>query len=166
MFLTKKSILKIALMGALYFLLGSVSIVLWSLFKTMGYSEKSLLILGIILYVLIVPIIFWGRYAEGKGKHINLGNKLVRSELRPAQFIEYYDSLMNSSELVVNKPSMEVLQLVAISHDVLDDKENALRTVEETVAVSNGKKKNYAKLIKVSMLFSCGRKDEAEGTEL
>jgi len=162
MFLTKKSILKIALVGALYFLLGGVCIIFWSLFKTMGYSEKILLALGIVLYALIVPIIFCGWYAEGKGKLINLGNKLVRTELKPAQFIEHYDSLMNSNELVVKKPSIEVLQLVAVAYDVLDNKEEALRTIEEIIATTNDKKKNYARLLKVSVLFSLGRKDEAE----
>ena len=141
MFLTKKSILKIVLIGTLYFLLGGVCIIFWSLFKTMGYSEKILLALGIVLYALIVPIIFSGWYAEGKGKLINLGNKLVRKELKPAQFIEHYDSLMNSNELVVKKPSIEVLQLIAISRDVLDNKEDALRTIEEIIATTDYQEK-------------------------
>ena len=59
----------------------------------MGINENFLLILGIIVYLLCILMIFWGRYAEGKGKLINLGNKLVRNELKPAEFILHYESL-------------------------------------------------------------------------
>ena len=78
MFLTKKSVRKILIMAICYFILGSIAIFLWSVFNNMGINENFLLILGIIVYLLCILMIFWGRYAEGKGKLINLGNKLVR----------------------------------------------------------------------------------------
>ena len=75
MFLTKKSVRKILIMAICYFILGSIAIFLWSVFNNMGINENFLLILGIIVYLLCPLIILWGRYAEGKGKLINLGNK-------------------------------------------------------------------------------------------
>ena len=109
----------------------------------MGINENFLLILGIIVYLLCILMIFWGRYAEGKGKLINLGNKLVRNELKPAEFILHYESLKNSNDLVIKKSSVEVLQLVAIAYDSLDDKENVLVTVDEMIDIADDKKKAF-----------------------
>ena len=162
MFLTKKGFRKILIMAICYFSLGSFCIAFWILFNIMGVPGSFLLILGIITYVFCTLIIFGGRYAEGKGKIINLGNKLVRNELKPAEFIKHYESLKNANDLIVKKPSIEVLQLVAVAHDLLDDRENALAAVDEMIDASSDKKKNFAKLIKSSFLFSYDRTEEAE----
>ena len=162
MFLTKKGFRKILIMAICYFILASIAIFLWAVFNSMGIKENFLLMLGIIVYLLCVLIIFCGRYAEGKGKLVNLGNKLVRNELKPAEFIREYEALKNSSDLVTNKPSIEVLQLVAIAYDSLDDRENALVTVGEMINIASDKKKAFANLIKVSFLFSYGKKEDAE----
>ena len=124
-------------------------------------ENNFLFVLGVVCYVLCPIIVAWGRYAEGKGMLINLGNKLVRNELKPNEFIMEYQRLKDSSELVVNKPGVEILQLVALSYDCLGDKENCLFTVDEMIAVA-GKKKMLAKLIKCSLLFSYDMIDEAE----
>ncbi len=162
MFLTKKSFRKILVIAICYFLLGSISIVLWAVFNSMGINEKYLLILGIILYLLCVLIIFWGRYAEGKGKLINLGNKLVRNELKPAEFIKRYELLKSSDNLIIKEPSIEILQLVSVAYDSLNDRENALATVEEMIDIATEKKKAFANLFKTSFLFSYDKKEEAE----
>ena len=162
MFLTKKSVRKILIMAICYFILGSIAISLWLVFNSMGINENFLLILGIIVYLLCILMIFLGRYAEGKGKLINLGNKLVRDELKPAEFILHYESLKNSNDLVIKKSSVEVLQLVAIAYDSLDDKENVLVTVDEMLDIADDKKKALSNLIKCSILFSYGNFEEAE----
>lgn len=162
MFLTKKGLFKILIMAICYFILGSIAIFVWAVFKSMGIQENFLLILGIIAYSLCVPLIFWGRYAEGKGKLINSGMQLVRKELKPADFIRQYETLKNTKELVINKPSIEALQLVALAYDLLDDKEAALATVDEMIDTAGDKKKTFAKLVKASFLFSYERKEEAE----
>ena len=162
MFLTRKSFLKILIMATCYFILGSISISLWAVFNSMGIKENFLLILGIIVYLLCVLVIFCGRYAEGKGKLINLGNRLVRNELRPAEFIRAYEVLKKSNKLVINKPSIEFLQLVAIAYDSLDDRENALATVNEMIDVASDKRKVLANLFKTSFLFSYNKNEEAE----
>ena len=149
-------------MAICYFVLGSIAISLWFVFNNMGINENFLLILGIIVYLLCILMIFWGRYAEGKGKLINLGNKLVRNELKPAEFILHYESLKNSNDLVIKKPSNEVLQLVAVAYDSLDDKENALLTVDEMIDTANDKRRSFSNLIKCSFLFSYGNIEEAE----
>lgn len=162
MFLTKKGFRKILIMAICYFILGSICITVAILFSNIGIDAEFIFVLGVIVYILNVFIIFCGRYAEGKGKLINLGNKLVRNELRPTEFIKVYKALKNSNDLVIKKPSIEVLQLVAIAYDSLDDRENALATVDEMVTIASEKKKAYAALIKTSFLFSYGKKDEAE----
>lgn len=162
MFLTKKSFRKILVMAICYFLLGSVAIVLWAVFNSIGVNENFLLTLGVIVFSLCPLIIFWGRYAEGKGKLINFGNKLVRNELKPADFIEHYELLKNSDNLIIKKPSIEVLQLVAIAYDSLDQREKALETVDEMIFVASENKKTFANLFKTSFLFSYDKKEEAE----
>lgn len=162
MFLSKKSFIKILILTIGYFLLGSICIILSFLFYAMGVPAESLFALGIIIYILCVLMFFCGRYAEGKGKLINLGNKLVRKELRPAEFIDRYLSFKNASDLVIQKPDVDVLALVATAYDCLHDQENALATVDEMVAVASEKKRAYANLLKASFLFAYGKKDEAE----
>ena len=127
MLLTKKSFRKILIMAICYFLLGSISVSLWAVFYSMGINEDILLILGIIVYLLCVLMIFWGRYFEGEGKLINLGNKLVRNELKPAELIKYYEGLKNTDDLVVKKPSVDVLRVVVIAYDLLNDREKHLQ---------------------------------------
>lgn len=162
MFLTKKGFRKILILVICYFSLGSIFVFASILFNSIGFSDKFLLVLGLILYLLCILMFFWGRYAEGKGLIINLGNKLVRNELKPAEFIEYYENLKNSKDLVVNKPSLEVLQLVVVAYDSLDNKEKAITTADEIIKTVKNKRRNFAKLIKVSLLYSYDRIDEAE----
>lgn len=162
MFLTKKSFRKILVITVCYFLLSSISIVTWAIFNSMEIHEYFLLILGILAYLLCGLMAFVGRYAEGKGKLIKLGNKLVRNELKPAEFLNEYAILRNSNDLILAKPSIEVLQLVAAAYDSLDQGENALATVDEMISVASEKKKAFAKLFKVSLMFSHGQNEEAE----
>lgn len=149
-------------MAICYFLLGSISIALWVVFNSMGISDNFPLILGIIIYLLCVLIIYYGRYAEGKGKLINLGNKLVRKELKPSEFLNEYETLKNSNDLILKKPSIEVLQLVAVAYDSLDQREKALATVDEMILVASEKRKTFTKLFKVSLMFSYNEREEAE----
>ena len=162
MFLTKKGFLKIVIMALCYFAIGSFCIVAGIILATLDANAIFLFVLGAICYGLCPIIVAWGRYAEGKGKLISLGNKLVRNELKPNEFITEYQRLKDSTELVVNNPSIEILQLVAIAYDSLDDRKNCLSVVEEMVSVASEKKKTFAKLIKCSFLFSYDMTEEAE----
>ncbi len=96
MFLTNKSFRKILIVAVCYLILGSVAIALWAVFSSSGIECPLLSILGIIVYLFCILIVFWGRYAEGKGKLINLGNRLVRNELKPAEFLPEYKALKES----------------------------------------------------------------------
>ncbi len=162
MFLTKQGLRKILIMAICLFLLGSITIAFWFLFRSVNVSDNHLLILGLILYLLCVPFVFLEWYSEGKGRLINLGNRLVRKELKPADFIKYYEYYKSSNDLIVKKPSVEILLLVATAYDLLNDRENALSTVEEMIIASSDKKKNFSNLIKCSFLFSYDRTEEAE----
>ncbi len=150
------------LMAGCYVLLGSLCVVLSLVFQHMGFPGNFLLIIGIVLYVLCIPMVLWGRFAEGKGIVIGLGNKLVRQELKPAEFLREYEKVKNASDLVVNKPSVELLQPVMIAYDILGDRENALATANQMIALSQGTKKTLATLFKTSLLFSYGQTEEAE----
>ena len=162
MFLTKKSFRKILIMVICYFLLGSIFVALWAVFNIMAIEENFLLILGIILYFFCVPIFFLGRYTEGEGKLINLGNKLIRKELKPAEFIKHYEVLKNSDDLVIKKPSFDVLRVALIAYDLLEDREKTLATVDEMIKIASDKKQNLAKILKSALLFSYGEIQEAD----
>lgn len=162
MFLTKNGFRKILIMAIVYFLVGSLSIAVWFVFNNLGIKENFMLVLGIATYLIGLLIFAWGRYAEGEGKLINLGNMLVRYQLKPAEFIAHYEMLKNADDLVIKKPGIDVLRIVLIAYDLLDDMENALATANEMIDVASDKKKNLAKLLKCSLLFSCGEIKEAE----
>jgi len=150
-------------MSILYFLFGSIFFALAAVSAYFGIDVKAWHIcLGVVLWLVAVLLIFGGRYAEGKGKWINLANTLVRNELRPAAFIREYKNLKCSANLVVCKPGVEILQCLLVAYDLLDDRENALATVDEMIVVASEKRKPYAKLLKASLLFSYGSMEEAE----
>ena len=162
MFLTKKSFWKIAIITFCYFAVGSFGIATGALLTALDADATALFVLGAFCYAFCPIVFLWGRYAEGKGKQINLGNKLVRNELKPRAFLEEYKKLKDATDLVTKKPSLELLQLVAIAYDSLDDQAGALDAVEEMIRVASEKRKTFAKLIKCSFLFSYGMIDEAE----
>ena len=162
MLLTKKGFAKVLIMAICYIALGSISIAFWAIFAFTGSEATLLLILGIVLYLLCALITLWGLYAEEKGKLLNTAQKLVRVELRPAEFIKQYEALRGSPELIINKPCFETLQMLAIAYDTLDDRESCLATVKEMISVAPDKKKNQVELFYVSVLFSYEKKDEAE----
>lgn len=166
MLLTKKDyrrmIRRIIITSFAYFLLGCSCIFAGVILSSVEVDATFLYLLGVISFLLIPIFVLLGRYAEGKGKLINLGNKLVRQELVPMKFIEQYEALRNSPDLYVNKPSIEVLELVAVAYDSLDEREKCLAAVEEMISVAGEKKKTLAEIIKTSFLFSYGRTEEAE----
>ena len=161
MFLTKKSVVKIALMTMLYFLLGSLSFAAGIYFYSLGVHGKELFIIGAVAYALCPLVALWGRYAEGTAKMLNRYNKLVRRGLKPAEFIKEYEELKASPKLVVCKPRYDLLGCLCVAYECLDDHESALSVAEEAISVA-GKKKSRALLLKASLLYSCGRADEAE----
>lgn len=162
MFLTRKAILKIVMVASLYCLSGGICIGCGILLSTVDLDGTLLFVLGAVVFLSCPLLVLFGRYAEGKGEFINLGNNLVRNELKPAEFLKRYDDLKSSAKLVVNKPSVEILQQVTVAYLALNDKENALAAADEMIAIADKKKEAFAKLIKVSILFSCDRTEEAE----
>jgi len=162
MFLTKKGFRKALIMSVCYFALGSICFLLAAHFENMDVGAELLWGLGMFTYLLCVPVFFCVRYTEGKGKVILLGSKLVQKELRPAAFIKEYESLKNDKSLVINKPSIDVLMIVASAYDSLDDRVNTLKTLDELVAVAGEKKLAYATALKASVLYAYGTIEEAE----
>lgn len=162
MFLTKKSIFKIAFLGVMYFVAGSISLALGIDLNMRGSNNVSLFIIGIVLYLLCPLFVLWGRYAEGMGKLAKKYIGVLREGLRPAEFIKEYEDLTGSSDLVVCKPSTEALLFVALAYDCLNEYDMAISFAEKALAAAPSRKKAKAALFLVSILYSCGRTDEAE----
>lgn len=163
MYLTKKSLRKIAIIVGCYLVLGGISIVLAFVFSALLQApDKTLLILGIVLNGLALLVGIVGRYGEGKGKLIGCGNKLVMQQLKPAEFLEKYQQTITQPDLVVCQPDFQVLYLVTIAYDLLGQQENALATADQMIEIAKEKKKSFAQLAKTSLLFSYGKVEEAE----
>ena len=162
MFLTKKSLLKIIIIAIIYFVLGSICFPLGMLLTLLGLDNTIIIVLGIFCLVAGALILVMGRYVEGK---LNLENKaitLIRKELRPADFLAEYECLINSNDLVVNKPSFEMLHYVAAAYSLLDQTEKVSEIFEEMMAVVPEKKKTYALFLKAGLLYERGRTEEAD----
>ncbi len=162
MFLSKKSFRKILIITISYFLIAAIGIVIATLLHNLGGNATFFFVFFGIIFALGFLFLWVGLYSEGTGKMITMGTKLVRTELKPAEFIRQYEILKNSNDLVIKKPSFDVLSLVLLAHDSLDNQEAALATADEMIAIAKNKKKSRAMLLKISLLFSNGKKEEAE----
>lgn len=160
--LTKKGFRKVVLMAAAYLAVGSLSLLLSAVFAYRGIPSVPLVIMGMAVYLLCIPLIFWGRYAEGVGKPVRLGLTLVRRQLQPAAFLRQYEDLLNTPDLIIKKPGVEVLQLVMLAYELLGDSESALAVAEDMIRTTAGNKRRLACLFKVSLLYAYGRIGEAE----
>jgi hypothetical protein len=149
-------------MSTLNFIVGTMTIIFGVILKSFNAEGQTLFFLGGFFYFLCICSYFGGKYAEGAGKLINLGNSLVRNQLRPQEFITLYEERKTRTDLIIKKPRHDVLVLVAQAYNLLDDKEKCLLIADEMISVSNDKNRNYAELIKVSYLFDCGMVEEAE----
>jgi len=162
MFLTKKSILKIVALAAFVFLVSCFCFGIMHWLEKMDIYIPFLGDLGLFTLVLCIFSVMCGWEAEGEGDLIYQGINLVRKELRPADYINQYISVKNDDSLVIAKPSMKVLQQVLLAYDLLDDREMALATVEEMIAVAGKRKKASVSILKAALLYSHGRVEEAE----
>ena len=162
MFLTKKAFWKILIMALCYIFLGSVFVALSFVYSVVySTSDTVFFVMGVLMYILCPLIALLGYYSEAKAKHVNLANKLVRNELKPAEFIKHYEQLRRSPDLMVKKPSFELLYMAVMAYDALDDREKSLLTADEMIALGE-KKRMQAQLVKASLMFSYDMKDEAE----
>lgn len=161
MLLTKKRAWKIALMTVCYFLLGCFCLYRATQLRAAGQSSGALLTLAIVCYVLCPLIVLWGLYAEGKGRLLQKGNRLVRFELRPGEFLKQYHAL-REEKLVLCRPSVELLVLLTSAYDTVGDRDGALAAADAAIDASRGKQRTVSKLFKASLLFSFDRIDEAE----
>ncbi len=160
MILTKNSMVKIWVLFALFFLIGSLGIPAM-LTQNEPITAGNIIYVGI-AYLLGVGTFLLGRYAEGTANWVNLGNKLVMKELRPEDFLFEYETLKKRKDVVTFKPKAEILRLVALAYKTAGQDEKALETVEEMIRVSPPKKQAIALFNKVSLLFETGRIEEAE----
>jgi len=161
MFLTKKSILKIWLLTGLY---GILTIACLAAFITteIYVGTYFLAILAAICFVLGLFSYMVGRYAEGKGKLLDKGNKLVNRELKPAEFIRLYENVRDCPDNVVAKPDFDVLALLLVAYDSLGATEREFEIIEQLKSIATKKKMNRVKLVESALLYETGKIDEAE----
>lgn len=162
MFLSKKSLRKILIITGSYFLIAAIGLAIATLLHVLGGDATFFFVFFGIIFALGFLFLRVGFYSEGTGKIITTGTKLVRNDLKPAEFIKQYEILKNSNDLVIKKPSTEILLLVMAAHNALDNDEATLATADEMIAITKGKKKSRAMLLKASILFSIDKKEEAE----
>ncbi len=163
MFLTRKSLKKINALTIVYCAMSVVFFSIFVVFKWLRISEDNLLLVFVIL-PLIMCIIFRmvGRYAEGKGKLINSGNKLIFQELRPDEFVRLYEEKRDCPDNVISKPDFDVLRMLVAAYDAMGDTSNVLNTIEEMLSIAPEKKKMVVKLLKSAALFDRGEIENAE----
>ncbi len=162
MLLTKAGLRKIVMIAAIYFLIGSFSLAVGLGLRNTGVNTAPLIRIGVIAYAVGILGVFWGRYAEGKGKLLARGNRLIFRELNPAEFIREYDALREAPGLVVCRPGQELLQLLAVAYGALNDHAAALAAADAQLAAATGKWVTRAKIGKASLLYSYDRTEEAE----
>lgn len=162
MFLTRKALNKITLLTAAYGILGVFCFIVAGIFAGLLIANKLLIILGIVSLILGIIFRTIGKYAEGKGKLINSGNKLIFHELRPAEFIRLYEEKRDCPDNVLSKPDFDVLQLLTTAYDALGDTDHELETLDQMLSVGCEKQKATAHLLKSAVLFSMGKVEEAD----
>ena len=162
MFLTKKGLWSVLIMAICYFIVGSFCFATGTALAASDAKSGLLFGLGVFSYVCCLLRIVFGILSEGTGKILYSANKLIRTELKPSEFIQVYQGLRSRTDQVVNKPGIEVLQLVTVAYYLLGDRENCLSAVDEMIAAASEKKKALAKLSKASFLFSYNMNEEAE----
>ena len=161
MLIDKKGYRKIILFIGLYLTTGCI-LVFPSLLWAMLGAEYEIPYLGIAVLLCCPLIWIVGRYYVGVVRVLGDGARMLRIDLRPREFIEYYESLENSPELVLNKPTVNVLTLLSLAYDLVGDREGCLAVTERIISVAGEKKKGFAKLVRASYLFSYGRVEEGE----
>ncbi len=166
MFLTKNALKKIRRFTIAYLALAGFCFAISAIFASFMIEYKLLVVLGIISLVLCALFRATGIYAEGKGKLINSGNKLITRDLRPAEFIRLYEEKRDCPDNVISEPDFEVLHLLVVAYDALGDAHRALGTLEYMISVAPPQKHDLIKVLKSSFLYGMGKTDEAEAIYL
>ncbi len=162
MFLTRKALKKIKLLVGVYCGLGAFCLIMSIVFVCLNMEIKFLIILGVLALFLGFVFNKFGRYAEGKGKLLNLGNKLVLHQLRPAEFVRLYEQARDCPDNVVSLPDFDVLKMLATAYDAMGEVDLMLEVLEQMLTISDGSRQAQAKLLKSSVLFDMGKIEEAE----
>lgn len=165
MFLTKKSLKKIKCVVGVYIGTGVfclVATILFAYFELDTESDKFIVILGALSLLLALLYRKMGRYAEGKGKLITQGNKLVCYELRPEEFIRLYEQARYCPDNVVSQPDFDVLRMVEVAYETMGENERMLETLDQLLAIATVRTKPLAIALKSGTLYELGQTEEAE----
>lgn len=162
MFLTRKDIILIRLVSSSYFILAASSLI--SAYTSFKAGESFVLYIVFAVLWLFPGTLhpYTGRYNRGCAKYVNMGNKLVNKELRPADFIKAIDEKIEDRSTIVLKPHPRVLALLIAAHNLLGDNESALKYAERIATAKTKQQIISAKLLKASVLYASGKTDVAE----
>lgn len=162
MFLTRKALKKVKLLVGVYCGLGALCFIVSIIFVYFHIETAFLAVMGAIALFLGVIFNKFGRYAEGKGKLHNLGNKLVFHQLCPAEFVRIYEEKRDCPDNVVSKPDFDVLKMLVTAYDAMGKTDEELEILDQMLSISVGGRQAQAKLLKSSVLFDIGKTEEAE----
>lgn len=162
MYINKKSLVRIWLLVGAYLALAIFCLFIEIFYAVFEIDGNLHVIVGCFCLVAAPLFYAWGRYAEGKGKLLNQGNKLIYHQLKPAEFIHLYEEKKDDPSNVVSKPDYQVLLMLIAAYDALDDHDLALATMEQAIAIVPKKHFNKALITKCDLLFNYGRLDEGE----
>lgn len=162
MFLTKKALVKIWVKVGAYIALGVLVFCMPLAHTALRPDSVKYVIFGSIVLLLALLFYKWGRFSEGKGKLLNKGRKLIYFEMRPAEFIRLYNEARDCPSNIVSEPDFDVLTMLGAAYDALDDEEHELEILEQMSRIDFKNKEIRVKILKASVLFDKGRKEEAE----
>lgn len=161
MYLTKKEKTTVTVRTIIFVVLA----VLFFLFWRSGTMTKTKTLSAVFFWITAVfavldPIIL--PVSLGVSPFLSKYNKLVENDLRPAEYLEYYNKAVNAPDLVVKKPDLNVLKTVMDSYEFLNDEEGQKRILAEMLETQTGKYLVRARLTEISLKYSEGRIEEAD----
>lgn len=162
MFLTHKSLKRIKFLCGTWIALAVLNVLCAVVFSLFDVEVKDFIILALVSLLFCFLTRKGMPYTEGKAKLVSKGIKLVRRELRPAEFVRLYEEKKNCPDNAVIKPDVEVLCILLLAYDLLGKSDKVLEVLDEMDSASNEKTKKRVKLIRAGILYDMSMVEEAE----
>ena len=162
MFLTKKDNIFIYTISAAWALLGVLWFALIYEPDANGNILTSTAFLHLLWFAVAIINIPISRYSRGAAKLIRIADKLIRRDLDPESFIKIFESYMSDSLCVVKKPHFEVWRKAIEAYYYSGQLDDALDLADKLIPAVRGQKRKRIVLVKASLLYNCGRVEEAD----
>lgn len=131
MFLSRSSLIKTVLVSSLLLISGIVLFVI-AYYIGKGDTDPAPTVTGgVVMCCLSAVGLFTGIYAEGISKPYSEAQRIVRKDLAPKKYIEYYKEISESSSFVIVRPRFDMLELLYNAYDLTDDRQGRAYAVSE-----------------------------------